>query len=212
MIRVLLVHDHALTRDGPREILQDAADVELVAEAADARAALALAAQHDPDVMVMDLDTPGVEDFAAIKRRHAHCAGIPTVVLTAHPESVDAGRLLRTGARGYVAAQAAPAELIAAVRAVHAGQRYVCRRLRPTLGDEAVAELDARERFARLTPRERQVFHLLAAGRTTSETATALGLSRKTVSVHRAHILAKLRLRNNVELARFAIEHELLDG
>lgn len=211
MIRVLLVHDHALTRDGPREILQDAADVELVAEAADARAALALAAQHDPDVMVMDLDTPGVEDFAAIKRRHAHCAGIPTVVLTAHPESVDAGRLLRTGARGYVAAEAAPAELIAAVRAVHAGQRYVCRRLQPTLGSEA-AELDARDRFARLTPRERQVFHLLATARSTSETATALGLSGKTVSVHRAHILAKLRLRNNVELARFAFEHEPLGG
>ena len=211
MIPVLLVHDQALTREGLRGLLGAAADIEVVSQAADADQARAAAHEHDPDVIVMDLATPGLGNLDAIKRPHAPQAEIPLIILTARPESVDAGRLLRTGALGYVAAQSAPAELIEAVRTVHDGRHYVCRHLEQALEQARPAEDDAQARVARLTKRERLVLGLLAVGQSTRQIAAGLGLSRKTVSAHRMNILAKLGLRNNVELARFAIEHELLD-
>ncbi len=210
MIRVLLVHDQILMREGLRAILGGTGTIEVVSQAADADEALAAAHEHDPDVIVMDLATPGLDNLDAIKRPHAPHAAIPLIILTAQPESVDAGRLLRTGALGYVAAQAGPAELIEAVRTVHDGRHYVCRHLKHALEQARPAEDDAQAHLARLTKRERLVLGLLAAGQSTRQIAAGLGLSRKTVSAHRMNILAKLGLRNNVELARFAIEHELL--
>jgi len=211
MIRVLLVHDQALTREGLRRILGAAADVEVVGEAADADETLARAAELDPDVIVMDYATPGLDDFDALKRRQPLHAEIPLIILTAEPESVDAGRLLRAGALGYVAAQSAPAELIEAVRTVHDGRHYICRHLKHALEQARPAEDDAQARLARLTKRELLIFRLLAAGQSTRQIAAGLGLSRKTVSTHRMHILAKLGLGSTPELVRFAIECELLD-
>jgi DNA-binding NarL/FixJ family response regulator len=211
-IRVLLVHDHDLTREDLRRILEDAADIEVACQAADADEARSAVQEHDPDVVVMDLATPGLGTFDAFKRSHAPHAETPLIILVAQPESVDAGRLLHSGALGCIAAQSAPSELIEAVRAVHGGRRYVCRHLKPALEGASASQHQALDFPGRLTNRERQVFRLLAAGRGTRQVAATLGLSRKTVSTHRAHILAKLRLHNNAELARFAMQHRLLDA
>jgi DNA-binding NarL/FixJ family response regulator len=159
----------------------------------------------------MDSATPGLDELEAIRRSHAPHAKIPLIILTEQPEPVGAARLARAGALGYVAPQSEPAELIEAVRTVHDGRRYVCRHLRRALEQQRrPAERDAQHPLGPLTRRERQVLRLLAAGRSTREIAAALGRSRKTVSAHRGHILAKLRLRNNAELTRFAIEHNLI--
>ena len=211
MIRVLLVHDHVLTRASLRRILDVATGIQVVGEASSADEGLAAVRRHDPDVIVIGGATPGLDDLDAVRRRRAPHTEILLIIVTGKTRSVDSGRLLRTGALGYVATQSEPAELIEAVRTVHDGDRYVCRQLKHALEHRRLAEDDAQDPLARLTKRERQVFRMLAVGRTTRETAADLGLSRKTVSAHRAHVLAKLRLRNNAELACFAIEHKVVN-
>lgn len=212
MTSVLLVDDDSRARETVRTILTSAADIEVVGEASGADEAIAELGERVPDVIVCGLSAPGMQDSDAIKHRHARLAQIPRVVLTRPAQSLDVDRLLRTGALGFVDRQAAAAELLPAVRAVHAGTRYVCMRLRPTLEQPVAEERRVGQPLANLTLRELQILRLLAAGKTNRETAQSLGLSRKTVSTHRTLILAKLGLRNNVELARFAIEHGLLNS
>lgn len=210
MIRVLLVHDQVLARDGLHGILDAEPDIEVVGLAATYDEMLFQAARLDPSVMVVDLATPGLELPVMIKCLRLPQEEIPVIILTAGPESVDVARLLRTGARGFIAPQTPSTELVEAVRAVHAGDYYVCQQLERVCGNARPQEPVARQRLARLTARERLVFGLLAAGQSTSQVAAGFGLSPKTVNTHRQHILVKLGLRNNADLARFAVEHKVL--
>lgn len=210
MIRVLLVHNHDPTWDGLPEILEAASDIQVVGEVTGLDEMFTNAVQKDPDIIVMDLDTPGLDATIAVKRPYPPHVEIPVIILTSHPESVDVGRLLRAGARGYVATQAPSAALIDAVRTVHGGDRYVCRFLENAIARNCFEVTPARKRISRLTARERMVFRLLAVGETTRQVAEDLGVSRKTVSTHRSHVLVKLGLRNNAELARFATENDLI--
>lgn len=211
MIRVLLVHDHDLTRESLRSVLDDATGIEVVSQATDALEAVKEVGRHEPDVIVMDAAAPGMDDFDAIKRRCPHHAQIRIVILTRLPRPRAAERLLRTSARGFVVGRSAPAELVKAIQTVHGGKRYVSPGLKQPLEQARAKEHKIPQSLRRLTKRERHVFRLLAAGRSTREIAEQLCLSRKTVSAHRTRIFAKLSLRNNVDLARFAFEHKLLD-
>lgn len=206
----MLVLNDALAREGLRRILQDAGDMQVVGEATDASEAMEKAGQCEPDVIVAGLSAPDVEAFAAAKRRHRLIAETRIIMLVTPSHSLDSGRLLRTGALGYVATSSARAELIEAVRTVLDGRRYVCSYLRHALEQAPGTGHDAPDPIDHLTRREREVVQLLAVGRTTQEVAAALDLRPKTVSAHRARILAKLGLRNNVELAHFAIVHNLV--
>lgn len=212
MTRVLLVDDDTLARQKQRTILENAADIEVVGEADNAEQAMAKLRAHAPDVIVASLCAPGMEHIATRIRQHAGKAQVPHLVLTACSQSQDAARLLRTGARGYVGKRSAASDLLEAIRAVMRGNRYVSAQLKPILEQAAVQEHNLPEHLGHLTPRELQILKLLAVGKTNRETAETLNLSRKTISTHRTLILAKLGLRNNVELAHFAIEHSLLNG
>ncbi|MEQ9569595.1 MAG: response regulator transcription factor [Longimicrobiales bacterium] len=210
MIRVLMADDHGIVRRGLRDILGDHPDLTLVAEAGDYPSLLALVEEHDADVVVMDIRMPGGNALDALSRMAAKRPELPVLVLSAHPEDQFALRLLKSGASGYVAKDSAPIELVAAIRALADGRRYLSSELTEQLasvyagaGDEPL--------HARLSDREFQVFRLIASGRTVGEIAEELFLSVKTVSTYRARLLRKMGFSNNAELTRYAFEHGLVD-
>jgi DNA-binding NarL/FixJ family response regulator len=208
MIRVLIVHDHAATRGRLRSALAAAPGIRVVGHVADADQALVAARGLDPDVIVMALIPRGLDTDAPAERRYAQ---VPLAIFKPQPGSIDAGRLVHSDALGYLCPAATTLDLVAAVRTVHAGRPFVCPHVRAALKQARPKAGGRSERLDRLTQRELQLLRELAAGKPNREIARALGLSPKTVSTHRMHILAKLGLHSNVELARLAFEHNLLD-
>lgn len=210
MIRVLMADDHVIVRRGLQDILGDHPDIELVADAGDYPALMALVDAHDADVVVMDVRMPGgnvLDALARLQRRHPT---LPVLVLSAHPEDQFALRLLKAGASGYVAKESAARELVEAIRALAAGRRYVSPGLAEQLaavyagaGDEPL--------HTRLSDREFQVLTMIASGRTVGEIAADLHLSVKTVSTYRSRLLEKMGLTTNAELTRYAFESGLVD-
>ena len=209
MIKVMLVAEHTLLREGLRRILEEDADMEVVAQAADGSQAAEKASKLEPDIIVVDLTPPGVDGLEVIKRFHDLAPGSRIVALGATAQAHDPRRLFRAGALGHVLKNATSRELVAAIRTVHDGGRYVAQELENALKSEPARGGAPDTVLSLLTDRELQILRQLAVGRTNREIAAVLGLSVKTVNTHRSNILTKLRLRNNVELTRFAIEHEL---
>ena len=209
MIKVMLVAEHTLLREGLRRILEEDADMEVVAQAADASHAAEKASKLEPDIIVVDLTPPGVDGLEVIKRFHDLAPGSRIVALGATAQAHDPRRLFRAGALGHVLKNATSRELVAAIRTVHDGGRYVAQELENALESEPARGGAPDTVLSLLTDRELQILRQLAAGWTNREIAAVLGLSVKTVNTHRSNILTKLRLSNNVELTRFAIEHEL---
>jgi DNA-binding NarL/FixJ family response regulator len=206
-IRVGIVDDHALVREGLRLILEREPDIEVVGEAADATAALALAAGRKPHVMVVDL-TLGESDGVALLRdltsRHPRIR-LVTVTMHEHEETVRQAFL--AGAAGYVVKGAPSVDLIAAVRAVARNQHYV----HPMVASVVVVDsLRWLRQADRLTPREIEVLRMLTAGRTAVETGRALGISAHTVRRHIANVTDKAGVRGRVALTRYALENHLV--
>jgi DNA-binding NarL/FixJ family response regulator len=206
-IRVAIVDDHALVRDGLRLILEREPDIEVVGDAADAAGAFVLAATRKPHVMIVDL-TLGESDGIALLRdlttRHPRVR-LVTVTMHEHEETVRQAFL--AGAAGYVVKGAPSADLIAAVRAVARNQHYV----HPMVAAVVVVDsLRWLRQADRLTPREIEVLRLLTAGRTADETGRALGISTNTVRRHIANVTEKAGVRGRVALARYALEHHLV--
>ena len=208
-VRTLIVDDHAVVRSGLRRVLEAEPDLEVVGEAADVERAIFEAIENQPDVVLMDITMPG----------RSGIEGMPAV-LQAVPEAKvlilsmqDDPRYVRdafdAGASGYVLKEAADTEVVAAVRAVAAGQQYI----NPTLGARLVAaDAEARRRAEAdpLSGREREVLRLLALGHTNQEIAKTLFISVRTAETHRMHIMQKLRLSNRAELVRYALAEGLL--
>lgn len=210
MIRVVVADDHVIVRRGLRDIVGEHPDITLVAEAGDYPTLLALVDEHAADVVVMDIRMPGGDVIDALSRIGSKHPDLPVLVLSAHPEDQFALRLLKAGASGYVAKESAPVELVAALRALADGRRYLSAELTEQLasvytgaGDEPL--------HARLSDREFQVLTLIASGKTVGEIARELFLSVKTVSTYRSRLLEKMGLATNAELLRYAFEHGLVD-
>lgn len=206
-IRVGIVDDHALVRDGLRLILEREPDIEVVGEAADAAGALVLAASRKPHVMVVDL-TLGSSDGVALLRdlteRHPRIR-LVTVTMHEHEETVRQAFL--AGAAGYVVKGAPSADVLAAVRAVARNQHYV----HPVVASVVVIDsLRWLRQADRLTPREIEVLRLLTAGRTAAETGRLLGISAHTVRRHIANVTGKAGVHGRVALARYALENHLV--
>jgi DNA-binding NarL/FixJ family response regulator len=206
-IRVGIVDDHALVRDGLRLILEREPDIEVVGEAADAAGALVLAASRKPHVMVVDL-TLGSSDGVALLRdlteRHPRIR-LVTVTMHEHEETVRQAFL--AGAAGYVVKGAPSEDLLAAVRAVARNQHYV----HPVVASVVVIDsLRWLRQADRLTPREIEVLRLLTAGRTAAETGRLLGISAHTVRRHIANVTGKAGVHGRVALARYALENHLV--
>jgi two-component system response regulator NreC len=210
MIRVLIVDDHAVVRTGLRLLLESVEDIEVVGEAGTANDAIVEARSSQPDVILMDVVMPGASGIDATPQLLREEPDAKVLILSMEDDPSYVRQAFAAGAAGYVLKEAADAELVAAVREVASGGRYV----HPALGARLVAaDADERARAEAdpLTGRERQVLHLLALGHTNQEIAKQLYISVRTAETHRAHIMQKLRLSSRAELVRYALDQGVLE-
>ncbi len=209
MIRVLIVDDHALVRQGLKRILNETGDIAAVGEAANGVDAIKRIREGDCDVILLDISMPGRSGVDTLKQIIGECRGGKVLILSMHPEDQYAVRLMKVGAAGYMTKESAPEELVEAIRKVARGRKYIS----PTLAELLLSELDSdldKPAHETLTDREYEIFRLIGSGKTVSEIAALLSLSVKTISTHRAHILDKMKLKNNAELVVYAIRNELI--
>lgn len=202
MPRVIIADDHVLIREGLRKVLARERDMQIVGEAQNGRALLALVASAHADVVVMDINMPGDGAVETLQRIRALRPQLPVLVLSVLPEEQVARTFLRLGAAGYVSKEVAAEELVGAIRKVLAGSRY--------LGSGLAGRM-ALSAGEQLSPRELQVLRFIAQGLAVKEIAGRLHLSGSTVHTHRARILDKLGLRSDVDLSRYALRHGLSD-
>ena len=207
VIRVLLVDDHAVVREGIRAFLQLQPDIEVVGEAEGGESALAVAAEVEPDVVLMDLLMPDGDGISALRHLRERQPGIQVLVLTSYIDDAQVFGAIQAGAAGYQLKDIQPEALADAIREVHAG--------RPALHQEAQARLMHRGQAAppgsSLTPRERDVLRLLTEGFANKEIATRLLVSEKTVKTHVSSILAKLGVQDRTQAALAAVRQHLVD-
>lgn len=210
MIKVLIADDHAILRHGLKQIIAENDDMIVAGEAENANQAVRLARQGEFDVAVLDVTLPDRSGLDALKLLKKELPKLAVLMLSMHPEEHYALRALRAGASGYLNKQSAPAQLVSAIRQVAAGRKYVSHKLAEELATVFSGDLE-RPTHATLSDREFQTMRLLASGNTLTQAAETMSLSVKTVSVYRARLLEKMRLKNNAELTRYALEHGLVD-
>ncbi len=210
-IRVILVDDHELVRTGVRRILDDASGITVVAEASCGEEAVSATNAHKPDVVLMDIHMPGIGGIEATRKILRSHAKTKVIALTVHGDKPYAVQLLKGGAQGFLTKGCPAEEVIKAIRAVYAGQRYVGT---DVAQDLALALLPGAESspFDTLSQREMQVLLMLTEGQGIQEISDRLCLSPKTVSTYRYRLYDKLDVENDVELIRLAISHGIIEG
>lgn len=210
MIRILLADDHAIIRDGLRQIFADTDDLLVAGEAASGHEALARVREGDWDILLLDLSMPGKSGLELIKQVKAEKPRLPILVLSMHEPGQYALRALRAGASGYLSKDSDAPQLIEVVRKVAHGGVFISPEVAEQMAREIMPDTERRPHTL-LSDREYQVFRLIAAGAGITEVALKLSLSVKTVSTHKTHIMQKMNLANHTELIRYAISHKLLD-
>jgi NarL family two-component system response regulator LiaR len=203
-IRVLVADDHAVVRQGLRTFLELQEDIEVVADVADGRQALVAVAEHDPDVVLMDLVLPEVDGVEAIRRIASERPRIRVIALTSFLDDDKVFPAVRAGAAGYLLKDVEPAELVKAIRTVHAGEGLLHPAVAARLMEE-VASSGGRQVPDSLTQREREVVALIARGLSNKRIALELGISEKTVKTHVSSILGKLGLTDRTQVALYAV-------
>ena len=214
-IRVVIVDDHGIVREGIRQVLGAEPDIAVVGEAADGEGALELDERERPDVMLLDITMPGKSGLEVARALRDRGSTTRVLMLSVHDDSAYVAQSVRSGAQGYVRKDTTPAELRAAVRALHAGDGYFS----PVIARQVAAVLrDERDQLERATPsldsltgREREVLGLIARGLLNKEIAAALGISVRTVEAHRESVMRKLDARSVAALTRAAIAGGLCD-
>ncbi len=206
-MKVLIVDDHAVVRAGLRQIILEANEPFVVEEAADAAGALDKLRADTWDLVLLDVAMPGRNGIEFIKQVKAEWKRLPVLVLSMYPEDQYALRALRAGASGYMTKETAPDELLAAIRRVGRGGRYVSEQL----ADLLIARFDESDLPHRdLSDREFEVLRLIASGLTATEIAETLALSVKTISTYRTRILEKMHMHSNAELTHYAVKNGLV--
>ena len=212
VIRVLLADDHTLVRESLVGVLQADGDVQVVAQAADGVETVAKAIACRPDVVVADISMPRLNGIEVLRRVREALPDTRVLVLTMHQEDEYVQQAVRAGASGYLVKDSAASELLAAVQSLRDGRGYFGPQASRILAEQLQhPERQVDDPYGRLTPREREVFHLIAEGKTTKEIARVLDISAKTAENHRARVLDKVGVRNTAELVRFALRKGLLD-
>lgn len=211
MIRVLVVDDHAILRDGIRSLLESQEDIIVVGEAGDGAEAIDLVDKLIPDIVLMDISMPktnGLDATRIIKERHPN---LKVLILTQHDNREYIAPALEAGATGYVLKRSGRREMLNAIRQVHDQGVFLPNNIaQEILQDYSQIGHSADENELHLTDRERQVLHSIVQGKSNKEIALDLGISPKTVSVHRTNLMSKLNFQNTVELIRFASNHPIL--
>ena len=209
MIRVLVADDHAVVRRGVAGIVNDAPGMTVAGEASTGRQVLAALARDEYDVLVLDMEMPEGDGLEVLAQLQAGRQTPPVLILSMYPEKQFALRALHAGAAGYLTKKSIPDELVAAIRRVAQGGRYITQALADILADHMTPGAALAPHQA-LSDREFQVLRLLAAGLSRSQIATELGLGVKTVSTYRHRILQKLGLSTTTDIVRYAVEHDLV--
>jgi DNA-binding NarL/FixJ family response regulator len=210
VIRILIADDHAIVRQGLRQVIVDAPGMRVTGEASNGQEALDLARTREFDVAIIDISMPGRGGLEVLKDLKAERPALKLMVLSMHAEEQYAIRCLRDGASAYLTKGSAPEELVQAIRAVAAGRKYVT----PSIAERLAERLEPgsdRPPHERLSDRELQVLVLLGKGRSIGDIAEELSLSVKTVSTYRARLLEKMGMDSTAQLIRYAVQNGLAD-
>jgi two-component system, NarL family, response regulator LiaR len=211
VIRVLVADDHAVVRQGLRTFLELQEDIEVVADVADGRAALAAVSEYDPDVVLMDLVLPEVDGVEAIRRIASERPRTRVIALTSFLDDDKVFPAVSAGAAGYLLKDVEPPELVRAIRTVHRGEALLHPAVAARLMGEYATTGGSRESVDNLTPREREVVELIARGLSNKRIALELGISEKTVKAHVSSILAKLGLTDRTQVALRAVRERWVE-
>jgi DNA-binding NarL/FixJ family response regulator len=211
VIRVLVADDHNLVRTGIVKILTESGLCEVVAEASDGMDAVERAIETRPDVVVLDITMPRLNGVECVRRIREALPGTRILALTVHDEEEYVLHMVKAGAAGYLVKDSAAKDLLDAVSALHRGQGYFGPQASSVLAEQyRHPERDSADPYGALTPREREVFHLVTEGKTTKEIAVILDISAKTADNHRTRVMDKLGVHNTAELVRYAARKGLM--
>ncbi len=209
MIRVVIADDHQLVREGVKKVLSVDPEIVLVGEAADLKSTLAVLETVETDLLLLDLTLSPIHELDALRTVVERFPGLRVLVLSSHSEERFGIPVLKLGAAGYIPKSLTVDVMLKAIHKVHAGGRYLSEDLADILARE-VSSPHPRHAHERLTDRELQVLHLLAVGQPVKQVAAKLDISISSVNTYRSRIFAKLQLRNNADLIRYAIQHGLV--
>lgn len=212
MISLLLVDDHELVRAGIRRILEDIKGLVIAGEAACGEDAVKWCRQHTVNVVLMDMNMPGIGGLEATRKIVRYNPDIRIIMLTIHTENPLPARVMQAGASGYLSKGAAPQEVVSAIRAVHAGQRYIASDIAQQMALSQIEPQKAESPFSCLSERELQIMLMITRGQKVTEISEQLNLSPKTVNSYRYRMFSKLNISGDVELTHLAIRHGLFNA
>ena len=210
MIRIVVADDHTIVREGLKQLLGAAGDVEVVGEAQNGHEVMERVRGLDFDLLLLDMSMPGKSGIDLIKQARSERPKLKILVLSMHEENQYAVRAIRAGASGYLTKESASRQLVDAIRKVASGGAFISAEVAQQLALGAMPDAKGPPHSA-LSDREYQIFMLIAGGKSISDIAAQLNLSAKTVSTHKANILQKMNLETTVDLVRYALSHRLVD-
>ena len=210
MLKILIADDHPIVRRGLKQTVAETSDMVVADEASDGQEVLSKVRTGDYDVLVLDVSMPGINGLDILRQLKNEKPGLPVLMLSIHPEEQYAARALRSGASGYLTKESAPDELVAAIRKVSMGGRYVSSSLAERLAFD-LGKSGEQLPHQTLSNREYQVMCMIASGKTITEIAEELSLSDKTISTYRSRVLEKMEMKNNAELTYYAIKNKMVD-
>lgn len=210
MVRIFIADDHPIVRRGLKQIVAETSDIVVAGEASNGEEVLSKVRENDYDVILLDITMPGVSGLDILRDLKCLKHKAPVLILSIHPEEQYAVRTLKAGASGYLTKESAPDELIAAIRKVSVGGKYVS----PSLAERLALDLEvdaAKPLHYILSDREYEVMRMIASCETINQIANHMSLSKKTISTYRSRILTKMKMKNNAELTKYAVKHNLID-
>lgn len=210
MIKILIADDHAIVREGPKQIISETPDMAVVAEASNGEDVLEKVSANKYDVILLDISMPGRSGLDILRQLKIEKPKLPIMMLSVHPEEQYAVRALRAGASGYLTKESAPDELIAAIRKISQGRKYVSSSLAEKLAYELGIDVK-KLRHEVLSDREFQVMCMFASGKTVKEIAAELSISIPTIRTYRIRILEKMKMKNIAEIIHYAVKQGLVD-
>jgi DNA-binding NarL/FixJ family response regulator len=209
MIKVFIVDDHIIFREGLKKVIATAADMEVADEAGDGREALRKIMGNTYNIVLLDLGLPGMDGLNVLRAVKERKPALPILVLSIFPEEQYALRVLMEGASGYITKESVPSDLIRAIRRTASGGKYVSEAISEKLANAFLGKSGGNPHEL-LSQREYQIFIMIGAGKSVKKIAEELCLAPTTVSSHRARILDKMGMKNNADLVRYAVENQLI--